>query len=57
MTQTESALFIIEIILLLFGVSLMRASFSGIMVNNECVFLVLFCAIVLYYGVWLDGLN
>ncbi len=57
MTQTDNALFIVEVILLLFGVPLMRASFSGAMVNTECVFLLLLCGLILYQGTWLDAIH
>ena len=57
MSQTDNALFIIEVILLLFGVPLIRASFSGAMVNTNCVFLFLLCGVILYQGMWLDAIH
>ena len=55
MTQTDNALFIVEVILLLFGVPLIRASFSGNMVNINCVGLILHCSLILYQGMWLEA--
>ena len=57
MTQTDNALFIVEVILLLFGVPLIRASFSDAMVNTNCAFLLLLCGVILYQGMWLDAVH